>query len=99
MARAEILRASLLAQALQGCDIGLDELPQHAAGRADIGGPDGTGIADALVVVRGPVDQPRAEDPLHVGEAVIAEMLGEADQAGGGHIGLGRDRGHRLQAV
>jgi hypothetical protein len=93
----EILRTRLLAQALQCCDIGFDELPQDAAGRADIGGPDGSGITDALVVVRGPVDQPGAEDPLHVREAVIAEMLGEADQAGGRHIGLGRDGGHGFQ--
>ena len=50
-------------------------------------------LLQALAIVQDAVAQPRAENLLHVGEALVAQGLAEAHQRRGLHLGLLGDRG------
>ena len=60
------------------------------AGRRAVADPQ---RVEALLIAGIALAQPLAEDALQAGEAVEAEMLGEADQGGGLDAGRDRDAG------
>ena len=73
-----------------------DEVAQHRLGPG-LGGLAAAHARDPFLITAAALDQPFAEDALHVRVAVVAKGLGEAHHGRGLHLDLGGRRGDRVE--
>ena len=93
----ELLRAHRFAHPLEGDRCRVDEAIEQR-GRMDMRALRASRrTSQPLAIIRKPLAQAGAKDLLQMGEAVIAEALGEAHQGRGLHARMFGDPGHRAE--